>query len=343
MEYRKKKLIIIFSSFIVLILTILISLMMGRYSLSFGDGFAILKCLLTGESISNNEELYNAFTIFFDIRLPRILAAVLIGGALAASGVMLQSIFANPLVSPGIMGVLSGASFGAALGIVIFSSWVLVQISSFVFGMASLLFALFIAGIYRSVSPLLLVLGGMISTALFNALLSIVKMVADPNDELASIVFWLMGSLSLVDTGNTLYTAGIPLFVVMIASILLGGVLNLLAMGDEEAKSLGINASAYRVFVIIVSGFLASMTIVIAGNIGWVGLIIPHISRMIIGPDNRYLLPLSIIIGGIFLLVADTIVRTLFPVDIPLGIVTSIVGIIVFIVVLKNNRKGWKA
>ena len=342
MENRKTKYIILVSSLVVLFITILLSLMMGRYSLSFGDGIEIFKYIITGKDITENEELYNAFTIFFQIRLPRILAAVLIGGALSASGVMLQSIFANPLVSPGIMGVLSGASFGAAFGIVAFSNWVMVQTSSFVFGMLSLFIALLIAGIYKSISPLLLVLGGMISSALFNALLSIVKMVADPNDELASIVFWLMGSLSLVDIGSTLYTAGIPLLVVMIASIALGGVLNLLAMGDDEAKSLGINASAYRIFVIIVSGFLASMTIVIAGNIGWVGLIIPHISRMIIGPDNRYLLPLSIIVGGIFLLVADTIVRTVFPVDIPLGIVTSIVGIVVFIIVLKNNRKGWR-
>lgn len=174
-------------------------------------------------------------------------------------------------------------------------------------------------------------------------MLSIVKLAADPNnDELASIVFWLMGSLAMVDSNGILIKAGLPLIIVLIISLFFGKILNLLAMSDEEAKSLGLNVSFYKIIVLIISTILASLTVVMAGNIGWVGLIIPHISRMIIGPDNRYLLVLSAILGGLFLLICDNFVRNLFQYEIPLGIITSLIGLIVFISVLKNNGKGWR-
>lgn len=189
----------------------------------------------------------------------------------------------------------------------------------------------------------MLVLGGMISGAFFNALLSIVKLAADPNnDELASIVFWLMGSLSLIDGSDILLKAGIPIIILLVISLFFGKILNILAMSDEEAKSLGVNTLYYKVIVLLLSTFLASLTVVMAGNIGWVGLIIPHIARMIIGHDNKYLLLLSAILGGLFLLICDNFVRNMFDYEIPLGIITSIIGLVVFIIVLKNNGKGWR-
>lgn len=334
---------IMFLFFILLIIVSIFSLLAGRYNISLNDGFILVKSLITGADISNNSYLSNIYTVIFNIRLPRILGALIIGSALGVSGAMLQSVFANPLVSPGIMGVLSGASFGAAFGIITFSSWALVQISTLIFGIVALLLALFVAFIYRSTSSIMLVLGGMISGAFFNALLSIVKLSADPNnDQLSSIVFWLMGSLSMIDSGNILLKAGLPLFILLIFSLFLGRILNLLSMSDEEAYSLGLNVSFYKILVLLVASVLASTTVVMAGNIGWVGLIIPHISRMIIGPDNRYLLPFSALTGAIFLLICDNVVRNLFQYEIPLGIITSIIGLIVFVIVLKNKGKGWR-
>ena len=334
------KYMILLSFFILLIAAVIISLFTGKYAVSLNDGFLWLKAFLAGNVY--DDKISNISTILFQIRLPRILGAVIIGAALGVSGAMLQSVFANPLVSPGIMGVLSGASFGAAFGIITFSSWVLVQISTLVFGIAALMLALFIAFIYKSTSSIMLILGGMISGAFFNAMLSIVKLAADPNnDELASIVFWLMGSLALIDNGSILVKAGIPLVILLIISLFFGKILNILAMSDDEAKSLGLNTGYYKIIVLLISSFLASLTVVMAGNIGWVGLIIPHIARMIIGPDNRYLLILSALLGGIFLLICDSVVRNLFQYEVPLGIITSLIGLIVFVIVLKNNGKGW--
>ena len=335
------KYMILLSFFILLIAAVIISLFSGKYAVSLNDGFIWLKAFFSGNVY--DDKISNISTILFQIRLPRILGAVIIGAALGVSGAMLQSVFANPLVSPGIMGVLSGASFGAAFGIITFSSWVLVQLSTLFFGIAALLLALFIAFIYKSTSSIMLILGGMISGAFFNAMLSIVKLAADPNnDELASIVFWLMGSLALIDNGSILVKAGIPLVILLIISLFFGKILNILAMSDDEAKSLGLNTGYYKIIVLLISSFLASLTVVMAGNIGWVGLIIPHIARMIIGPDNRYLLILSALLGGIFLLICDSVVRNLFQYEVPLGIITSLIGLIVFVIVLKNNGKGWR-
>lgn len=336
-----KKYFLILLIYILLVISIIFSLFAGRIDISMSDMVSLFSHFITGSSLGDNDRLSNLYTIIFEIRLPRIIGAVLIGAGLSISGAMMQSVFANPLVSPGIMGVLSGASFGAAFGIVFFSSWLYIQISSFVFGILSLLLALLIAGIHRSSSTIMLVLGGMISGAFFNSALSIVKMLADPDDELASIVFWLMGSLSMSDTDSSIIISEISLFIIIILSLFFGRVLNILSMGDDEAKTLGFNPNMYRIVIIIISGILASLTVVIAGNIGWLGLIIPHISRMITGPDNRYLLPFSAAAGGIFLLLTDTFIRTAFSSDVPLGIITSLTGIVVFIIVLKNNKRGW--
>lgn len=334
---------ILFLFVVLLLIMIVVSILLGKYSVSLSDSYSWLKALITGTDISNDDKLSNISVVIFQIRLPRILGAIIIGASLGVSGAMLQSVFANPLVSPGIMGVLSGASFGAALGIITFSSWAMVQISTLVFGILALMLSLFIAFVYRSATSLLLILGGMISGAFFNALLSIVKLVADPNnDELSSIIFWLMGSLANIDSGDILIKAGIPLIIMLFISLFFGKILNLLSMSDEEATSLGLNATYYKIIILITSTILASLTVVMAGNIGWVGLIIPHISRMIIGPDNRYLLPLSALLGALFLLICDSIVRNLFAYEIPLGIITSLVGLVVFVVVLKNNSKGWR-
>lgn len=335
-----RKLIIIIS-LAVLLISAAFAFCAGRYEMKAGEVFEMFSAVISGKDISDNASLSNLKLVIFEIRLPRIAAALFVGSSLAIAGALMQGVFVNPLVSPKIMGVLSGASFGAAFGMLCFTSWVFVQLSSFAFGILGALLALLISRIYKSTSVLLLVLGGMISGAFFDALLSFVKLIADPNDQLAAIIFWLMGSLAIADNATVLF-AGIPAFIVTVGLCFFGKALNVLSMGDDEAMTMGLNAGRMRIIILLLATFVSSLAVVMAGNIGWVGLIIPHIARMTIGPDNRYLLPLSAIFGGIFLLAADTVTRTVFTSEIPLGIITSIIGLPVFAFILKNTHKGWK-
>jgi iron complex transport system permease protein len=186
----------------------------------------------------------------------------------------------------------------------------------------------------------MLLLGGIISGALFTSLLSIVKYLADPYNQLPAIVYWLMGGLSMVDS-RTLMTTSLPMLLGISAIILLSPYLNILSMGDDEARSMGVNAGLIRMALIFFATLVSAMTVVIGGMISWVGLIIPHLARMLVGPDNRILLPVGALIGAIYLVAVDDLSRLLFSVEIPLGILTSLVGIPFFALVLKNARKGW--
>jgi iron complex transport system permease protein len=279
-------------------------------------------------------------SLLLDIRLPRILAAILIGASLSVSGAAFQAMFVNPLVSPGLLGVLAGASFGAALGMVFSKSWVAVQVCTLLFGFAAVLISVGIAKIHKGNTILLLVLGGVISGALFTSLLSIVKYIADPYNQLPAIVQWLMGGLSLVDT-KLLVITGIPQVVSIVLIALFSGYLNALSLGDEEARALGIPVEWVRMLLIFLATVMSALTVVVAGMIGWVGLIIPHITRMLVGPDNKVLIPASALIGAIYLIVVDDVSRMLFNVEIPIGITTSLIGIPFFAIILKKARRGW--
>lgn len=281
-----------------------------------------------------------AGSVVFELRLPRILAAVLVGAALSVSGAAFQSMFVNPLVSPSLLGVLAGASFGSALGILLSESWFVVQLLTFAFGAVAVAFAMGIAVIYRGSGILILVLGGIISTSLFTSLLSVVKYTADPYDQLPSIVYWLMGSFALVER-STLTGVAAPMLLGIMMLMLFSKYLNVLSMGDDEARALGVNVKKIRLAAIAAATLISSLTVVTAGVIGWVGLVIPHIARMMVGPDNRILIPTSALIGGIYLLLVDTLSRTLFDSEIPIGILTSLVGIPAFVIILKNAKKGW--
>jgi len=278
--------------------------------------------------------------VLFDIRLPRIAAAVLIGAALSVSGAVFQSMFINPLVSPGLLGVLSGASFGASVGMILAKSWFVVQLSAFAFGMIAVLAALAISSLNRGDRLLMLILGGIISGALFTSLLSVIKYLADPYEQLPAIVYWLMGGLSAVDR-MTVLTVGGPIIGGICMALLLSSYLNVLSMGDEEARSLGVNVILLRFIFIFLATVISALTVVLGGIIGWVGLLIPHIARMIVGPDNRILLPSAALIGAAYLLVTDNAARLLFRVEIPIGILTSLVGIPFFAFVLCKAKKGW--
>lgn len=325
----------------ILVASILISLSLGRYEIDLSTlvQFLLWKLFNMGTAPHEASLLSN---IVFDIRLPRILATVLVGAALSVSGGAFQAMFVNPLVSPGILGVLAGASFGAALGIMVSNSWFGVQLFSFVFGFVAVLVALGVAKIYgRSGSQtILLVLGGVISSALFSALLSVVKYVADPYNKLPTIVYWLMGSFSAVDM-KTLGSVAIPLLFSTLILSFMGKYLNILSLGDEDAKALGVRVTWVRNSAILLATLLSTLTVVVAGMIGWVGLIIPHIARFLVGADNRVLLPMCALLGATFLIIVDTVCRTSMSVEIPIGIATSLIGIPIFILALRNAKKGF--
>ncbi|MBE0495180.1 MAG: iron ABC transporter permease [Campylobacterales bacterium] len=285
------------------------------------------------------ENIHAAFTILYDIRLPRIVAAVLIGAALSVSGAVFQGIFVNPLVSPGILGVLSGASFGAALGMLGGHAPYVVQLWAFGFGFVAVFVALGIAKFYgKNNTVLMLVLGGVISSSLFGALLSLVKYIADPYNALPSIVYWLMGSLALVNIQGVQVAA--PIMVVsMLILIAFSKHINVLSLGEEDAKALGVSVEKIRFILIVLATLLSAISVMLAGIIGWVGLVVPHIARFLVGANHVVLLPFCALLGAVFLLVVDSLSRGVFSVEVPLGILTALIGIPVFILALQHTAR----
>ena len=314
---------------------------LGKFRVPVTELIEFVGWKLFGLSGLSEEKRNLLENILLDIRLPRILAAILIGASLSVSGAAYQALFINPLVSPGLLGVLAGASFGAALGMIFSKSWLLVQCSTLLFGFIAVGVALGITRVFRTHSIVMLVLGGIISGAFFTALLSIIKYTADPTNQLPAIVYWLMGSLSAVD-GKTILIVSVPAIIGIGLIILHGRQLNVLSMGEEEAKALGINVGRVRIIVIFFATLISALTVMIGGIIGWIGLIIPHICRMVVGPDNRLLLPAAALMGAIYLLIVDDVCRLLFSFEVPTGIVTSLIGIPFFVLVLKNAQRGWR-
>ncbi len=319
----------------------LVSLYLGQYRVPLSDIFDFAGWKLFSLPGLTEEKKTLLQNILLNIRLPRVLAAAMIGASLAVSGSAFQALFINPLVSPGLLGVLAGASFGAALGMVITKSWLMVQISTLMFGFVAVGFAVGIAKIYRMNSIIMLVLGGMISGSLFTALLSIVKYAADPTNQLPAIVYWLMGNLSGVDS-PTMLAMSLPALIGIAIIILHARQLNAMSMGDEEARSLGINIGRVRLVVIFFATLISALTVMAGGMIGWVGLVIPHICRMVVGPNNQILLPAAALTGAIYLLLVDNVSRLLFSFEIPIGILTSLIGIPFFAIVLGNAQRGWR-
>jgi len=250
---------------LLLVLTAAFSLTLGKYPLMMDDITGFFAFKMFGVSDLDPERCLLLGSLLIDIRLPRILAAILIGASLSVSGAAFQAMFVNPLVSPGLLGVLAGASFGAAMSMVFFDSWLAVQSFTFLFGFIAVLIAVGIARMHKGNTILLLVLGGVISAALFTSLLSIIKYIADPFNQLPAIVQWLMGGLSLVDH-KTLLAAGIPQVVSIIVMILFSGYLNALSMGDEEAQALGIPVEWIRLLLIFVATLMSALTVVLAAQ-----------------------------------------------------------------------------
>ncbi|MCP3872846.1 MAG: iron ABC transporter permease [Desulfobacteraceae bacterium] len=325
---------------VLLVLLFLSSLMMGRLEISFSQLVTIILSKITGKEISDT--LVTKSLGFWWIRFPRCIMAVIIGTGLAVSGAVYQALFRNPLVSPDILGVSAGCTFGAALGLILpGDTFSLVHILAFFFGLAAVSMAMGIARLISIKPIIVLVLSGMVVLSFFNALLMIVKYFSDPFDELPSIIFWIMGSLSRVTWQDIFIAlpvtgAGIILF------MLLRFRLNILSLGDIQAKSLGMNPSAFRFILIVISSFIVAMSVATCGQICWIGLIIPHMARTLVGPEHEKMLPVTALLGAIFMLGADGAARSISSAEIPVGIITAFVGAPVFgFLLYKNRGSGW--
>ena len=307
---------------VMLIAAVLLSLHMGRYPLHMGALCRALADAWSGNMLSPDQK--QMMFLFFNLRLPRIVTALLVGACLAVSGSVYQAMFQNPLVSPGILGVQHGAAFGGAVGILVFSSLAATQVLAFIGGALGVGLALFFSMLYPKARFLALLIGGMVSSSFFVALTSLVQYVADPNRQLPEIVFWLMGSLSRTEPRHLAW--GAPLMLCALAFICLNGkVVNALSMGDDEAMALGVNSVRMKMQLIAAATLACSLTVVMAGVINWVGLVIPHVMRFICGPDNRLGLLNSALGGALFILLTDSFIRTIWTVELPLGIATSII------------------
>ncbi len=279
--------------------------------------------------------------VLFKIRFPRIIVVLLVGAALSVSGAAYQGMFKNPLVSPDILGASAGASFGACMGLLLDCPNWQVQIFAFIGGMVAVGAAVWLNRMVAYDAILGLVLGGILVSTLFSSGTSIVKLLADANDKLPAITFWLMGSFADEDVGQ-MTTILLPMLAGFVILLLQSWKLNVLSFGDEEARSMGINTKVVRVIVIFASTLLVSCSVAVSGIVGWIGLMVPHLARAMVGPNYRVLLPTSILVGAGFLLIVDNIARLALTVEIPIGILTSILGVPFFIFIFRHNMRGWK-
>lgn len=277
------------------------------------------------------------------VRMPRIFAAVLVGGALAAAGAAYQALFRNPMVSPDLLGASGGAGVGASLGILLSWSSPEVQLAAFALGLVAVLTTYAVGTVVGrgSESTLTLVLTGIVVSSLCSALISLTKYVADPDNKLPQITFWLLGGLDTVTVRENLLPIVLPIVAGFVPLMVLRWRLNVLSFGDDEAASLGVNPKVVKGFVIVGATLMTAASVSAAGMVGWVGLVVPHAARMLVGPDARRALPVSALLGAIFLLLVDDIVRTLLTTEVPLGILTALVGAPFFLVLLTRGRRGW--
>lgn len=327
---------IILGFVILFIIIFFLSFFVGRYPIS---PLTLMKVMLS-KVFSITPTWPNAVeNVIFKIRMPRILSSAIIGAALSVSGLCYQGMFKNPMVSPAVLGTSSGAGFGAALGILFGLSYLSINAISFACGILAVIMVTFISGKLMNQKTLGLILGGIMISSIFSSATSFIKLVADTDNTLPAITYWLMGSLASVNMSDIKFII-FPITLGLIPIILLKWKLNLLTLDEDEAMSLGINTILLRKIVIFASTLMTSACVCISGNIGWVGLVIPHFTRMIIGCDYRYSIPISLLMGSSFLMLVDTLSRTITTGEIPLGILTSFIGAPFFLyLMIREGRK----
>ena len=312
----------------------LIALGIGRYQIPYGDVFGCVWSYIVSPTGSPQE------TVVMDIRFPRLLLAALVGASLAAAGATFQSTLSNPLASPDVIGVSSASAFGAAFAILLGLSMLPLQILSLTMGLVSLVIVFLLCRFSRSSSILTIVLAGIIIAGVFNALIALTKFVADPLTQLPDITFWLMGSLS--GKGYDTILEALPLLLLGMAVIYsLRWRLNIISLDDEEIRAMGHDPRRLRWTFLIAATMLVSTSVALCGQIGWVGLVIPHMARLMVGSDNRKVIPVSILLGATFMMFCDTVCRSLIAAEIPLSICTALIGAPIFAILFLRRNRNW--
>lgn len=279
--------------------------------------------------------------VLFRIRLPRVGVVMLVGAALAVAGASYQGMFKNPLTSPDLLGASAGASLGACLALLWGLAGEYVQLFAFLGGMLAVGMAVWLNRQVDYDPTLGLVLAGILVSTLFQSGMSMVKFLADADDKLPTITFWLMGSFANVNAGDFLVSL-LPMLIGFVILMSQSWKLNVLSFGDEEARAMGVKTRSTRLLVIFASTLITSASVAVAGIVGWIGLVIPHLARAIVGPNYKVLLPCSMVVGAVYLLLVDNIARLAMTVEVPIGILTAILGVPFFVVIFKHNMKGWR-
>ena len=327
---------------VIFLAVFLVSLFSGSYSLS--NGYTPLQTLQTiwnhifdpGAVADHKLDL-----ALFNIRLPRILLALLVGAALSTAGASFQGMFKNPLVSPDLLGASAGASLGACLMMLNGMPNIMIQLGAFLGGLVAVSITMWMRNLIKSDAILGLVLAGMLVSTLFQSGMSFIKLVADTNNTLPAITYWLMGSFhdSRIDD---ILLAILPMLLGFVLMLSQSWKLNVMSFGDDEARSMGVNTRVTRIVVILGATLVTSTSVAVAGIIGWVGLVIPHFARAIVGPNYKVLLPTCLLLGSAYLLLIDDFARMLIPgINIPIGILTAILGVPLFLVIFRKTSKGW--
>ncbi len=327
---EKKYHICITIGIILIIIFAMIAISTGQFSISILNVWKVL--------LHQSVDVKNAETVIFNVRIPRILLSLIAGSGLAVAGAAFQSLFSNPLATPDTLGCANGASFGAALGILLGLKSIGVQMSALIIGIFAVILVFVVSKSTQreSRNMLMVILSGMVVSSLFSALVSFVKYIADPNDVLPVITFWLMGSFSSA-TLRSLYTGAPCILLGIVLIYLMRYRLNALTLSEEEAKSFGINLKLNRMIVIFSASIITASVVSLCGVIGWVGLLIPHICRMLFGNNQSKVIPGCIVFGALFMLIVDTLARCMCQSEIPVSILTSVIGAPVFILLLRKT------
>jgi len=323
---------------IVLAAGLVVAFTIGRYPVSLAELLDVLWSRALGRAPSAPAAVENVVLL---VRGPRVMAALLVGSALAVAGAAFQGLFRNPLVSPDILGASSGAALGAVIGI-FFSLGVLgIEFLAFAGGLAAVAAVYVIGSMLRSRDPILvLVLAGVVIGALLGAGVGLVKYLADPYNQLPAMTFWLLGSLAATSVSDLLPLLG-PVAIGTVVLVALRWRMNVMSLPDEEARALGVSTGPLRIAIVAAATLVTSASVATSGIIGWIGLVVPHLARALVGPDFPRLLPASALLGGGFLLFIDTLARTAAPVEIPLGILTAVIGTPFFIWLLADMQRSW--
>ena len=325
----------IFILLIIFLLSIIISFQIGRYPIG---PIELVKILLSRIISIPQTWPDQAETVVFNIRLPRVFLSFIIGSSLALSGLLLQQVFNNPMASQDVLGSSSASAFGASLALLSGAGYLAVSISAFLFGILSLLLIIGISSRIKKRDTLTLILCGIMVSSLFSSSTSFIKLVADTEDTLPAITYFLMGSLSSFRSSDLILVFSVSI-IASVPILLISWRINLLSLSEEEAKSMGVNTTRLRLIVIASSTLLTAASVASSGQIGWVGLVIPHFSRMIVGSNTKESIPASMLLGASFLTIVDTIARSITTSEIPIGILTSFVGAPFFLYLIIREAK----